>query len=667
MSKLKKIAFGVIVFFVCLCISFGVGLIVLLEPNVKINGFATLDVQKLENLKVNTVFYSFDDCEISNGINNRNYVKLDKIPSFVLNAFVAIEDKRFYSHNGIDYVRIFGALKNNVLTNSFSEGASTISQQLIKNTHLKSEKTLSRKVQEIRITKHLERNYSKNEILEMYLNALNFGGSIYGIKSASKAFFDKDVKDLSLSDGATLAGIINSPTNFNPYNNYEKCKKRRNTVLKRMFEQNMINEKQYNNAKNSEIKLSRQPNFANQYVNGAISETSKILGKEKNEIMLGGYKIKTYYDLSLQLFLEKLIDENKLKNADINVCVTSNKTNEVKAFVSSDVFDATTLRRQPGSTLKPFVSYAPALENHLIFPCSKILDERTNFDGYSPRNYKDKYYGYVSAKNALALSLNVPSVKLLENVGMEKSLSFLRKIGFNILSNSNNLSMALGNINDGVTLNELSDAYKTLANNGVYNCSNYVKEIVDKNGKVLFENKKQRGVTVMRDDTAFLLTDMLNECTKTGTAKRIGYDFDNVCAKTGTVGSKNGNTDAYCVAYTPLYTIAVRINAKSGLMDNKISGGNLPTRIVTSVLKYLNDDSKFTVPKSVISVDIDKEVYDKENLVVIADNDVLPLNRLSCFFSKKNMPRQKFDVTYIQRKNILDDFDNFEIIDGIIN
>ena len=175
-----------------------------------------------------------------------------------------------------------------------------------------------------------------------------------------------------------------------------------------------------------------------------------------------------------------------------------------------------------------------------------------------------------------------------------------------------------------------------------------------------------KGVRSMGDDTAFLISDMLNECTKSGTAKKIGYEFDNVCAKTGTVGNKNGNTDAYCVAYTPRYTVAVRINAKNGLMDNKISGGNLPTRLAVSLLKFLNDDSQFTVPSSVISVDIDGRIYEKNNEVLIADGDTLPKDRIRMFFSKKNMPRQKYTVTY-QRKSILDDFDNFEIVDSLVD
>ncbi|MBR7140737.1 MAG: transglycosylase domain-containing protein [Clostridia bacterium] len=666
MKKFKKILIASLVVFISLSLALAVGLAVLLEPNVKISGFATLDIQKLENLKKNSLFYYADGEKIADGAQNREYVSLSEIPSHAQNAFIAVEDKRFYSHNGVDYIRVLGAIKNNLISNSFKEGASTISQQLIKNTHLKSEKTLSRKVQEIRIARSLERIYDKNEILEMYLNALNFGGNIYGIKSASKAFFDKEVRNLSVSDGATLAGIINSPTNLNPFSHYEKCKNRRDLVLKRMYEQKSINKSDYENAKNSEIELAKRNIFVNQYINGALDEASRILNKEKNEILLHDYKIKTYCNEKLQSFAQEIVNANKIKNADISVSVVSNLSDEVLAFASTDNLDAVTLCRQPGSTLKPFASYAPALEKNLIYPCSKILDERTNFNGYSPKNYREKYYGYISAKKALALSLNVPSVKLLESVGVENSLYFMRKMGLNIAPSDNELSLALGGISDGITLNGLCDAYKTLAKNGVYNKSNFLKEIVDKNGKVLFRNKTDKGVKSMGDDTAFLISDMLNECTKSGTAKKIGYEFDNVCAKTGTVGNKNGNTDAYCVAYTPRYSVAVRINAKNGLMDNEISGGNLPTRLAVSLLKFLNDDSQFTVPSSVISVDIDGRIYEKNNEVLIADGDTLPKDRIRMFFSKKNMPRQKYTVTY-QRKSILDDFDNFEIVDSLVD
>ena len=265
---------------VSLLVVCGTAFFLLTEPAVKIGGWATLDTAKLERIHQTVTIKGLDGNIVADGIysHNRIYTPLSEIPEHTKNAFICIEDKRFYRHHGVDYVRMMGALKNNVRSASFKEGASTITQQLIKNTHLSNKKTFSRKFQEIRIAKELERNYSKDRILEAYLNIIYFGNNVYGIGQAARTYFDKDVANLDVAESALLAGIINNPTRFNPLLKKENAIKRRNVVIDRMADIGKIEKTDVEREKAKDIIISpMHQNPYSVYIENVLTEAARVL------------------------------------------------------------------------------------------------------------------------------------------------------------------------------------------------------------------------------------------------------------------------------------------------------------------------------------------------------------------------------------------------------
>lgn len=646
----------------------------LLEPAIRINGYAELDKNKLAAIyDTITVMYPDGKSPLKEGQREggSEFVSISELSEYTKNAFIAIEDKRYYSHSGVDYVRILGAAKNNILSGSFKEGASTITQQLVKNTHLKNDKTIKRKIQEVRISRELERSYDKNEILEMYLNILYFGNNSYGISAAAEGFFGKNANELSLAESATLAGIINNPSRYNPIINPENAVKRRNTVLSRMLEQKMITDDEYNKAVNEPLFLRKRSNEAlfDQYSQACINEAAELLKCDTVELYGKDITIISYCNKNLQDYALELIAENEVKNGEISIIVSRNENGEVIANVSDSLSDINTAKRQPGSTIKPFLCYAPVLDNGVVFTCTPILDEKACFNGWCPRNFNDKYYGWTSVEESLVRSLNIPAVKLLEIGGIERAKKLAKAFGFDFSTDDNSLAIALGGMTEGVTLQQLNDAYRCLANGGNYAKGRYVQSILTKDGKVIYRNDYNNKIAAISKETAYLITDCLEKCARYGTAGLIKYAGENIAAKTGTVGNKNGNTDAYCVAYTPLYTVSVRVSAKNGLLENKISGGNLPTILARKIFNFLSDETTFSVPSGIISADIDILKLENEHKVQLADHDTPLLNRRNVLFNKKYAPKKypKTGLSFNETDSILDDFNNFEIVDGFFD
>ena len=366
-----------------------------------------LDESKLINLDRMVCYYDKNNDLITEEINGKSISEFVKIPEHTKNAFIAIEDKRFYYHNGIDYKGLGRALLNNVKSFSFKEGASTISQQLIKNTHLSNEKTIKRKLVEIKLALELEKRFSKDEILEKYLNTIYFGDNCYGITSAALHYFNKSVEDLTIGESATLAGIIKAPSNYSPLADYDKCTSRRNIVLKEMFSQGYIDETSYNNLLNTPIKIYTENAEQIQYdfLYYARKELNSLI--ESSPYKNRNLKVYTKFDKEAQSIVENNIKDNKI-DANKSAVMLSPHGN-VCAYYSTCANE----KRQFGSTIKPLLVYAPAIELDVVNSATLLLDEKTDFNGYCPSNYNDKYYGYVSVKDSLAKSLNVCAVKLL--------------------------------------------------------------------------------------------------------------------------------------------------------------------------------------------------------------------------------------------------------------
>ncbi len=644
----------------------------LLEPKIKIAGWEVLDVGKLKNSDRMINFLDADDKNIDNFISNSNkeYVPISNIPQHTTDAFVSIEDKRFFKHNGVDYIRIASAFINNIKALSFKEGASTITQQLIKNTHLSSDKKISRKIKEIRIAKELERKFDKSEIMEMYLNMLYFGDNMYGISTASKVFFDTDVSNLTLSQSALLAGIINNPSRYNPYRNPENALNRRNLVLSEMLKNNKISDEEYENARSEKPEFCKKNNDIGQYLHSVIKDAREILGLSKNQLLSENLTIATYYDKNLDDKLRAIVRNARVpENSDAHIVVIKNSDNTLVSDVSLLSDNLSYLKRQPGSTIKPLICYAPALERGDIFCCSPIEDSPASFGDYTPSNYKQKYYGWVSAEQALMYSLNIPAVKLLQSNGIDYGKSICEKAGIDFTSNDNHLALALGGMEKGVTLRQLSDSYTIFSNGGKFGKSSSIRYIKNDKGEIIYSDNKHY-VDVISKDTAYLMNTMLNRCAQEGTAKKLS-GFGNVCAKTGTVGTSGGNSDVYCIAYSPKYTVGVWVGNCSHLMPNSVSAGGVACQIASNVFAQLKDGGEISKPESVKCRYIDLNCLKQNHVVLLAGEDV-DLKDKSCeWFSKNNMPKE-FSTPqhggYLDYDDLLNfDFDNFEIIEGILD
>lgn len=574
--------------------------------------------------------------------------RIDYMPDYVKQAFIAVEDKRFYQHDGIDSYRIFGAIKNNIFSGRFKEGASTITQQLIKNTHLSGQKNIARKLNEIRLARELEKSFTKEQILEMYVNTIYFGNNAYGIENASNTYFNKSATNLTVSQAALLAGLIKAPTTYAPNNNLNKCLRRRNLVLKLMKEQGYIDEESFNIAINEKIDvtlINRNKNYYKRYMHGAIQEACSILKISEKQLSESKLKIYTYYDAQTQKLLEKSIFDAKIKTFNGNpsqVCgiIADNKTSGISAFCGISRYNLYTLKRNIGSTAKPLVVYAPALEERIITPATPINDESINFDGYAPKNYGGKYYGWIPMRKAIAKSLNSTAIKTLNALTPKKARKYLIANGFKIHKSDKNLSMALGSFNNGIDLLSLTGGYMTLANNGEYRPVRFIKKITNDVGKILYEHKP-KAKKVFGNDTAFLMTDMLKSVVNEGTAEKLRLNFD-IAAKTGTTGmgkSKN-NTDALIVSYTTLHTITMWCGGyPDDPLPQSVTGGGIPALVSKKLYTNLYSDSMpqpFTPPDSVTRLILSKKELEEHHRIKVVEET--GSDTFSEYFSLKNCP-----------------------------
>ena len=517
-----------------------------------------------------------------------SYIKLSKLSKDTKNAFICAEDKRFYKHRGLDFIRIGGAILSNLKTKSFSEGASTISQQLVKNTQLSNEKTISRKLKEIKLTHELESKYTKDEILELYLNNIYFGNGCYGIENASQHYFGKSADKLSLSESALLAGSINAPSIYDIEKNPDQTKERRNLILSLMKKYNSINNKDFNQAINENIKLNIKPISGNSSIYQQIlKEASNILNINEKQIINNNYKIYSQLDQSLHESIKTIL-QSYSGDFEKAIIIIDNKTHNIIAHYGKNTIIENTW--QPGSLIKPILVYAPAIDKVIIDEDTKLLDEKINIGGYSPENADKKYHGFISSKTALSNSYNIPAVKLLNELGISEAKSFAQKLGINFSESDNHLALALGGFEKGVTIKSLCDAYSAFARDGKFQESSFISKIT-KNDKTIFE-KQNNEKQVMKNLTAKQINNMLQECTKNGTAKRLSNLNFEICSKTGTVGKNNSqlNTLAYNVSYTTSHTIITMLQSNN--LPANINGSTYPTMINKDILSELYKSKK---------------------------------------------------------------------------
>lgn len=594
-----------------------------------------LDESKLVNMQRTVSYLDSKGYILREEYDGQEVTEYNNIPEHVKNAFIAIEDKRFYEHKGVDVKGLFRAGVNNVKSLSLREGASTITQQLIKNTHLSGEKTFKRKFAELKLAIELERRFTKEEILEKYLNTIYFGDGCYGITSASKHYFGKSPEDLTINDGAILAATIKAPSNYSPLSNVDKCTARKNLVLSEMFKQGYITAEEYEFNKNCKVSVVSDGEKT-------IYDYFYLARKEVNELtknspyVYKNIKIYTCFDEQGQ----KLLDEN-LGDIDLNTdksAVFISSKGEIRAYYSS----CGDISRQMGSTIKPILVYAPAIENDVVNSCTPILDEKTDFNGYCPSNYNDKYYGYVSVKESLSKSLNVCSAKLLNYVGVENAFDYLKKTDIPFCEEDLNLSSALGATINGAKLTQLTSSYSLFINDGNYLSPHCVLKITTEDGDVIYE-RKEKAEKIFGEDTVCILNDMMSSVVTDGTAKKLSFlDFP-VCAKTGTVGTDIGNTDAYSISYTTDAVLGVWFgNKDNSIMDNKITGGGIPTVAASEFWKRYYSSGKypsnFNVCDSVSEIELDAISYKENHRLELADEKAPKRYKMKALFKNSSIP-----------------------------
>ena len=589
---------------------------------------------------------------------NREYIALDEIPLHMQHAVVAIEDERFYKHGGIDIRGIFRAMVENVKNRSFSQGASTITQQLIKNEVLSNEKSISRKVKEQYLALNLEdtlekqlgsKKAAKQYILELYLNTIALSHGLNGVEAAAQYYFGKHTAELTLAECASIASITNNPSAYAPDSQPENNKKRQKLVLDKMLELEYITKSQYNEAIAEDIysnlvstNLQEETDTANHnyFVEAMIDQLAEDLQSthhytEKqayNLIYSGGLEIHTTMDSKIQQILdETFTDDSVFPPSDGTLDVTylisvldtgnpddaTNQTHyerratvtnveEANNFVASvkeellddthemvldkltvarslqaamvvmdqqngnvkglvggrgqkpgdSVFNrATQAFRQQGSAMKPLASYAPAIDMGLLMPGSIIIDEPVTYGSWSPKNWNGRFIGPTTVREGIKNSMNILAIKAFMQVGADASFTYMENMGLeNLVEEDKAATTALGGLTKGVTVLEMTDAYATIANGGTHYNPVYYTVVYDHDGKILIDNRTNQGERALKETTAYLLTDMMQDVITGGTGGSAALNGMTVAGKTGTT---NDTKDLTFYGYTPYYTAGI--------------------------------------------------------------------------------------------------------------
>ncbi|WP_160725778.1 transglycosylase domain-containing protein [Bacillus sp. USDA818B3_A] len=605
----------------------------------------TLDSSKLVD-PLSTKFYDQDGNFIYEyGKEKRTKISYNQIPKILEQAFIATEDSHFYEHHGIDIKRTAKAIFVNVTGNFGSQGGSTITQQVIKNSFLTPEKTLKRKVQEWDLAYQLEQKYSKQEILMMYLNKIYLGNRSYGVAAAAKNYYGieaDDLKKLTLSQAAMLAGLTQSPNNYDPTKpeNKEAATKRRHIVLSSMLRDGYITKEQMKEAEKAPVteglveKNTQQSMPYEAFLDAAVKE---IKDKLKDvDISTDGLSIYTTLDPKAQDYADKMMNTNEIiaypdSGFQGAFAFLDTKTGEVKAigsgrndykasFLGNNF--AVNLNRQPGSSFKPIFDYGPAIEN-LKWSTGHFIDDKETYysTGQQISNWDHRYHGMMTIRAALQNSYNIPALLTLREVGLDKAKTFAEQLGITFKNDQVYESYSIGS--NTVSPLTMAGAYSAFGNDGMYNKPHFIQKVVLPDGTTInFTEKPKR---VMQDYTAYMVTDMLRSVVNAGTGKTANVPGLDVAGKTGTTNytaetraefgyPSTATNDSWFVGYTPQYTMAVWTGYAKNGPGNYLAGDT--TKISQLMFKNMmqslgTDSSSFEQPDSVYSYN--NELYIKGN------------------------------------------------------
>ena len=665
MSKVKKVLLTILAALIGVLLLFCAAFYVFFD----VPDWQKLDISRLSALAQTSSMYDMNGELMSElrGSENRIIVSLDEIPLHTRQAFIAAEDLRFYDHRGIDVYRILGALRSNLKSGSLAEGASTITQQLAKLTHLSAEKTIRRKLEEINLAFQIEKVYNKDEILAMYLNTVYFGRGAYGIQAAAQAYFGVDAEDLTLNQSASLAAIIKAPSIYAPHISPSNNRSRRQYILSVMAENGFISQEEKQAALDESIWVLAQEaekQLYSWYIDEALRESAELLGLSADEVIQGGFKIYTAYDARLQTIADEVYADSSFFPAAASdgtpiqsaMAVVDTNNGAVLAMIGGRDYTvrrglnrATQMRRQPGSALKPLAVYGPALELGYT-TASVLLDEKTSFGSYTPRNAGDRYYGLVTMRTAIRNSLNTTAVRLLEEIGLDASIQYLNKMGIPTRNSDRNLSLALGSMTYGVTPVELAAAYVPYANGGIYHQPYCVERIETVDGSNVYE-RKDSGKQVLSAHNAFLMTSLLQSVVSSGTGTRMLAANTPIAGKTGTVSMTGGNRDIWMTAYTPEISVAVwmgydQTDAKHKI-SNGITGGRNTASLAAAFFKKAYADREkpdFSQPDGLVWLTLDKRALTSRGSIMLASDKTPKEYRLSEVFAASNRPYAVSDI-----------------------
>ena len=559
------------------------------------------------------------------------YITFNQIPTYVTQAITSIEDKKFYQHNGVDYKAIVRALYAYWRDKEITQGGSTITQQLARTIFLSSEKTWQRKIEEIYIASEMEKKYSKDQILEFYLNNVYFANGYYGIEAAAKGYFSKDISELSLSEICYLLAIPNSPTFYDPVANPDNTITRRNLILKAMREDGVIGEKTYEDARSETITLARTQNQKNDYVETYIyycatralmevngfefqndftseegrlayeSAYSEAYDQWNKSLFTSGYRIYTTIDMGKQNLLQNAIDSNLEEFTDLNdegiyalqaaavcldnkngmtVAIVGGRSQEVNGYTLNRAFQSF---RQPGSAIKPLIVYTPAIERGYT-PDTIVVDEKIE-DG--PENAGGGYSGEITLREAVAKSKNTIAWKIYEEIGPATGISYLKKLEFSHIEKDDyGMAACLGGLTVGVSPLEMAKGYETIFNDGYMRNPTCISKITDAKGDIIYE-KEDEEVEVYKENDARTMTDMLQSVVVEGTAK--GIDMGNMPAA-GKTGTTNSNRDGWFVGYTGYYTTSVWVGYDIPKKVPGLKGSTYPAKIWETYMSQVHKD-----------------------------------------------------------------------------
>ncbi|WP_425270493.1 PBP1A family penicillin-binding protein [Ligilactobacillus ubinensis] len=558
------------------------------------------------------------------------WVPLSKISKNVQNAVLSTEDRNFYHEYGFSIKGIARAvllyIRNRVTgSDVISGGGSTITQQLVKNAFLTQEQTFSRKAKEIFLAVQVENDYSKKEILAMYLNNAYFGNGVWGVQDAAKRYFGVSASKLTVPQAATLAGMLRSPSAYNPVDHPKAAKSRRNVVLSLMVENNKLSSTDAKKYQSTAMVTKDSYSYTSgykypYYFDAVINEAISRYGLTESEIMNKGYKIYTALNQNYQEKMQDAFANNSLFPYDASdgtkaqggSIAINPKTGGVAALVGgrsgSHVFRgynrATQLVRSPGSSIKPIAVYTPALENGYFYDSTvKDILKSYGSNNYTPKNWNSVYSGNLPMYEALALSKNTSAVWLLNKIGVQKGYDSVKKFGIKVSKSDDNLSLALGGMKNGVSPYEMASAYEAFANKGVHYSTHLITKIVDSSGNVIVDNTKVSSKRIISKKIANEMTSMMIDVYKIGTgvsAKPSGYT---IAGKTGSTQSTTSSTsgsdnDHWYIGYTPDVVVATWVgfdSSKYSLQNEGTRGGSaLFKKEMEGILPY-TANTKFTV------------------------------------------------------------------------